>query len=91
MVELDSDIYGDLYANGGLDFTNGDTYGEVHVDGDVSLTSGDVHDNIYVDGDLTLGWTPSIDEDAYIYYTGSLSLSLLRHGIRSLFLTNAFK
>ncbi|MBN1431743.1 MAG: type IV pilin [Methanomicrobiaceae archaeon] len=72
-VDLDSNIYGDLYTNGSLDFNNGHIYGGVNVSGDLYLKSGRVHDDIYVDGDLTLGWTPTIDADAYIYYTGSIS------------------
>ena len=72
LVYLDTNIYGNLYTNGSLDFNNGHIYGETHVNGDLTLTGGDVHDDIYVDGDLTLGWIPSIDSGAYIYYTGSI-------------------
>jgi PKD repeat protein len=66
-------IYGDLYTNGNFNFRTGDLYGEGHVNGDFTIASAGIHDNIYVDGDLTLDWTSRIDDDAYIYYTGSIS------------------
>ncbi|WP_067052568.1 PKD domain-containing protein [Methanofollis ethanolicus] len=66
---------GNISINGDLTLKSGgrDIYGDVYVAGDFSLKDARVHDNVYVDGDLTLDWTPTIDDDARIYYTGTFT------------------
>jgi PKD repeat protein len=66
---------GNISINGDLTLKSGgrDIYGDVYVAGDFSLKDARVHDNVYVNGDLTLDWTPTIDNDARIYYTGTFT------------------
>ena len=65
---------GTICVNGDLTLLSGsrNIYGDVYVDGNFSLKDARIHDNVYVDGDVTLGWTPWLAEDAYIFYTGWL-------------------
>jgi len=66
---------GSIYVNGDLELWNGarDIYGDVYVNGSFRLKDAKIHGNVYVDGDLTLDWTPWLADDAYIYYTGTLT------------------
>ncbi|WP_342677302.1 PKD domain-containing protein [Methanofollis sp. UBA420] len=66
---------GNISINGDLTLKSGsrDIYGDVYVAGDFFLKDARIHDNVYVDGDLTLDWTPVIDDDARIYYTGTFT------------------
>ncbi|NLA39493.1 MAG: type IV pilin, partial [Methanomicrobiales archaeon] len=66
---------GSIYVNGSLTLWNGKRhiYGDVYVNGDFSLKDAWIHGNVYVDGNLTLGWTPTLEEDTRIYYTGNLT------------------
>ncbi|MEN6512598.1 type IV pilin N-terminal domain-containing protein [Methanoculleus sp.] len=66
---------GSIYVNGDLELWDGarDIYGDVYVNGSFRLKDARIHGNIYVDGDLTLDWTPWLADDAYIYYTGTLT------------------
>lgn len=65
---------GKISVNGSLTLKSGsrDIYGDVYVNGDFYLKDARIHENVYVDGDLTLDWTPTIDDDARIYYTGTI-------------------
>ena len=66
---------GSIYVNGDLELWNGarDIYGDVYVNGSFRLKDARIHGNVYVDGDLKLDWTPWLADDAYIYYTGTLT------------------
>lgn len=66
---------GNICINGDLALGSGKRhiYGDVYVAGDFYLKDAIIHDNVYVNGDLTLDWTPTLDADARIYYTGSLN------------------
>jgi len=63
---------GEIHVNGDLILKEGQRhiYGTVYVNGNCTLKGANIHGNMYVDGDLELDWTPSIDDDARIYYTG---------------------
>ncbi|PKL64669.1 MAG: hypothetical protein CVV32_08200 [Methanomicrobiales archaeon HGW-Methanomicrobiales-3] len=64
---------GNIYVNGNLKLWSGgrDIYGDVYVAGNFELKDAKIHNIVYVDGDLTLGWTPTLDANARIYYTGN--------------------
>lgn len=66
---------GNIYVNGDMSLLSGgrDIYGDVYVNGSFSLKDARIHGNVYVNGDVTLGWTPTLDTDSNIYYTGTLS------------------
>jgi len=65
---------GTICINGDLALGSGQRhiYGDVYVAGDFSLKDAIIHDKVYVNGDVTLEWTPTLDDDARIYYTGNL-------------------
>ncbi|GAB6285924.1 MAG: hypothetical protein STSR0009_21250 [Methanoregula sp.] len=67
---------GDIYVNGSLTLWNGQRhiYGDVYVAGDFSLKDARIHGDVYVDGDVTLGYTPTLDANSHIYYTGTLTV-----------------
>ncbi len=64
---------GVIYVDGNMRLWNGsrNIYGDVYVMGNFDLKDARIHGNVYVDGDLTLGWTPWLAPDSYIYYTGA--------------------
>ena len=66
---------GIICINGDLSLGSGkrDIYGDVYVASDFYLKDAIIHDKVNVNGDLTLGWTPTLDDDARIYYTGNLN------------------
>ncbi|MCT8336681.1 PKD domain-containing protein [Methanoculleus sp. Afa-1] len=66
---------GSIYVNGDLELWKGsrDIYGDVYVNGNFRLKDAKIHGNVYVNGDLTLDWTPTVAENARIYYTGTLT------------------
>lgn len=66
---------GSIYVNGDLELWKGsrDIYGDVYVNGSFRLKDAKIHGNVYVNGDLTLDWTPTVAENARIYYTGTLT------------------
>ncbi|MDQ0300213.1 prepilin-type N-terminal cleavage/methylation domain-containing protein [Salibacterium salarium] len=66
---------GEIHVNGDFDTGGGShhIYGDVYVAEDFNLEGANIHGNVYVDGDVTLSDYYSMDEDANIYYTGSLS------------------
>ena len=68
-------VPGSIYVNGSLELWRGtrEIYGDVYVADDFSLKDARIHRNVYVNGDLTLGWTPWIADEAYIYYTGTIT------------------
>jgi len=65
---------GNIYVNGNMNLLNGvrDIYGNVYVAGNFNLKDARIHGNVYVNGDVTLGYTPTLDADSHIYYTGTL-------------------
>jgi len=67
---------GNIYVNGDMTLWNGarDIYGDVYVNGNFELKDARIHGNVYVDGSVTLGWTPTLDTNSHIYYTGSLTV-----------------
>ncbi|MDD5025088.1 MAG: hypothetical protein PHF57_11590, partial [Methanoregula sp.] len=67
---------GNIYVNGSLTLWNGQRhiYGDVYVAGDFSLKDARIHGDVYVDGDVTLGYTPTLDANSHIYYTGTLTV-----------------
>ncbi len=69
---------GEIHINGSLTLRDGQRhiYGDVYVNGDFLLKDARIHGNVYVSGNLTLGDTPWIDENARIYYTGTLTSPL---------------
>lgn len=66
---------GSIYVDGNLRLWSGgrNIYGTVYVNGNFDLKDAVIHGNVYVNGNLTLGWTPTIADDARIYYTGTLT------------------
>jgi len=66
---------GKIYINGSLELWNGtrDIYGDVYVNGNFRLKDARIHGNVYVNGNVTLDWTPTLDANSHIYYTGTLS------------------
>lgn len=66
---------GNIYVNGNMNLLSGgrDIYGNVYVAGDFNLKDARIHGNVYVNGDVTLGYTPTLDADSHIYYTGTLT------------------
>jgi len=66
---------GSIYVDGNLRLWSGgrNIYGTVYVNGNFDLKDARIHGNVYVNGNLTLGWTPTIADDARIYYTGTLT------------------
>lgn len=70
-----STVPGDIYVNGNLSLLGGtrDVYGDVYVNGNFSLKDAHIHGNVYVNGNVSLDWTPTLDANTKIYYTGSLT------------------
>ena len=68
-------VPGAIYVNGDMTLGNGvrDIYGNFYVAGNFNLKDARIHGNVYVDGDLTLDWTPTLDSNARIYYTGTFT------------------
>jgi len=66
---------GNIYINGSLELWNGSRhiYGDVYVNGNFRLKDAQIHGNIYVNGNVTLDWTPTLDDNSHIYYTGTLT------------------
>jgi len=66
---------GNIYVNGDTTLWGGtrDIYGDVHVNGNFSLKDAHIHGDVYVNGNVTLGWTPTLDSNSHIYYTGNIS------------------
>jgi prepilin-type N-terminal cleavage/methylation domain-containing protein len=66
---------GSTYVNGDLTLWSGsrNVYGNVYVAGNLRLKDAKIHGNVYVDGNLELGWTPTIDTNSRIYYTGTFT------------------
>ena len=64
---------GNISVNGDMTLWNGerDVYGDVYVNGSFMLKDAHIHGDVYVDGDVVLNWTPTLDSDSNIYYTGS--------------------
>ncbi|MEN6396208.1 MAG: PKD domain-containing protein [Methanoregula sp.] len=71
-----STVPGGIYVNGDLTFMSGgrNIYGNVYVAGNFNAKDTKIHGNVYVNGDVTLGWTPTLDPDSRIYYTGVLTV-----------------
>jgi len=71
-----STVPGAIYVNGDLTLLSGsrNIYGNVYVAGDFNAKDPKIHGNVYVNGDVTLGWTPTLDTDSRIYYTGTLTV-----------------
>jgi PKD repeat protein len=71
-----STVPGGIYVNGDLTFMSGgrNIYGNVYVAGNFNAKDPKIHGNVYVNGDVTLGWTPTLDPDSRIYYTGVLTV-----------------
>jgi PKD repeat protein len=67
---------GVICVNGDLELMTGgrDIYGNVYVNGNFNAKDTKIHGNVYVNGDVTLGWTPTLDTNSYIYYTGTLTV-----------------
>lgn len=67
---------GVICINGDLELMTGgrDIYGNVYVNGNFNAKDTKIHGNVYVNGDVTLGWTPTLDANSYIYYTGTLTV-----------------
>jgi hypothetical protein len=70
-----STVPGTIYINGSLELWNGgrDIYGDVYVNGDFRLKDAHIHGNVYVNGNVELGWTPTLDANSRIFYTGTLT------------------
>jgi len=66
---------GNIYVNGNLRLWRGarEIYGDVYVNGNFDLKDARIHGNVYVNGNLTLDYTPWLADDAYIYYTGTIT------------------
>ena len=66
---------GNIYVNGNMNLLSGgrDIYGNVYVAGDFNLKDARIHGNVYVNGDVTLDYTPTLDSNSHIYYTGTLT------------------
>nr|WP_319377688.1 type IV pilin [uncultured Methanoregula sp.] len=66
---------GIIFVNGDMSVLSGgrDFYGDIYVNGNFNIKDSRIHGNVYVDGDVTLDWTPTLDTNSYIYYTGTLS------------------
>jgi formylmethanofuran dehydrogenase subunit C len=66
---------GEIHINGNLNLWSGgrNIYGEVYVAGNFRLKDANINGNIYVDGNVELDWTPTINGDAKIFYTGDLT------------------
>lgn len=67
---------GTIYVNGNLNLWGGtrDIWGDVYVVKNFNLKNCRIHGDVYVNGDLTLDWgVPSIDDNKFIYYTGTLT------------------
>lgn len=62
---------GNTYINGYL-VSQSPLYGEIHVAGNATLTGAKIHGNVSVNGNVTLEWSPTIDTNSYVYYTGDL-------------------
>jgi len=71
-----SDNPGGIYVNGDMTLLSGgrNLYGDIYVAGNFNAKDPKIHGNVYVDGDLTLGWTPTLDTNSRIYYTGTLTV-----------------
>ncbi|MFA6332481.1 MAG: PKD domain-containing protein, partial [Methanoregula sp.] len=67
---------GNIYVNGDMTLLNGqrDVYGDVYVNGSFVLKDARIHGTVYTDGDVTLGNTPTLDAESFIYYTGTLTI-----------------
>jgi PKD repeat protein len=67
---------GNIYVTGDMSLLNGkrDIYGDVYILGNFNLKDARIHGNVYVDGDVTLMWTPTLDTNSHIYYTGTLTV-----------------
>lgn len=48
-------------------------YGDVFVNGDFRIKDAKIYGNVYVDGNVEIGWTPSLSENSFVYYTGTLT------------------
>jgi PKD repeat protein len=66
---------GVIFVNGDMSVLSGgrDFYGDIYVNGNFNIKDSKIHGNVYVDGDVTLDWTPTLDTNSYIYYTGTLN------------------
>ena len=66
---------GAIYVDGNLTLWSGtrNIYGDVYVNGNFSLKDAKIHGNVYVNGNVNLGWTPTLDNNVRIYYTGALT------------------
>ncbi|MDD1686473.1 PKD domain-containing protein [Methanoregula sp.] len=66
---------GIIFVNGDMTVLSGgrDLYGDVYVADNFDIKDAKIHGTVYVDGDVTLGWTPTLDANSYIYYTGTLN------------------
>jgi len=67
---------GIIGVNGDLELVTGgrNIWGNVYVLGNFNAKDTKIHGNVYVNGDVTLGWTPTLDTNSYIYYTGTLTV-----------------
>ena len=66
---------GSINVNGDLTLGSGsrNIYGNVYVAGDFFLKHARIHNNVYVNGDLSLDYTPTLDTNTRIYYTGGIT------------------
>ncbi|WP_010099180.1 prepilin-type N-terminal cleavage/methylation domain-containing protein [Ornithinibacillus scapharcae] len=66
---------GEIVVNGDLSLWEGrrEIFGDVYVNGNLRLKDAVINGNIYVNGDVELGWTPTLNGNSKIYYTGTLS------------------
>jgi prepilin-type N-terminal cleavage/methylation domain-containing protein len=66
---------GRIVVNGDLTLWNGrrEIFGDVYVNGNFKLKDAVINGNVYVNGDVELGWTPTINGNSKIYYTGKLT------------------
>lgn len=66
---------GKVVINGDLSLWNGrrQIFGDVYVNGNVHLKDAVINGDIYVNGDVELGWTPTLNNNSKIYYTGTIT------------------
>lgn len=66
---------GKIVINGNLSLWSGrrEIFGDIYVNGDFRLKDAVINGDIFVNGDVELGWTPTLNGNSKIYYSGSLT------------------